>query len=255
MEDENVNKYLKNIQKIISSGNPKYMSYISKEYMTYRKVSPMISETIYSMIFKEVNKNKTSPYAIFLDQDGTISLESISDISKISNVSQFIAQVNELSSFNIDFKDLSANDLIIEGSEMAEELVKELNEENLSEKEVSDLSQKADNALQKVGILATIGGTIGTIATGIIAKIKKGIEKLKNKEIKNKLSEQQENNGEKMPEKEKVSGFSFDEICPKVEVNEKAVIENMNIAMIGNKENIKNSTYGDGDPDGDDLNI
>ena len=85
MAEENINNYLSYIQKIINSGNPKYMSYISKEYMKYVSSSPIIAETIESMIHKNVNINPQSPYAVFLDKDGSMSLESIDYISKISS--------------------------------------------------------------------------------------------------------------------------------------------------------------------------
>ena len=117
MAEENINNYLSYIQKIINSGNPKYMSYISKEYMKYVSSSPIIAETIESMIHKNVNINPQSPYAVFLDKDGSMSLESIDSISKISNIEEFSTQVQELSKYGIDFKNLTSQDLIIEGLE------------------------------------------------------------------------------------------------------------------------------------------
>ena len=35
-EENNINVYLTSIQKMIRSGSPKYMSYISKQYMKYK---------------------------------------------------------------------------------------------------------------------------------------------------------------------------------------------------------------------------
>lgn len=240
MEDEKLKYYLANINKLINNGNPKYMSYISKEYMTYRKISPIISEAIESMISKVVSRNNTSPYAIFLDQDGTISLESISNISKISNLSQFINQVQELSKVGVDFRDMSSEDLIIEGSEIAEELAKEIENEEISEKEINE---KEKTAIAKISIFVAIGGTIGKAAQSLITKIKQIISK---KETKEKVAEKNDISK---------SRLSFDEVCPRVEVNERKVIEKMNEAELEEKNKTISDTYGDGDPDGDDLDL
>ena len=66
MEEESVKKYLNNMNKIIRSDNPKYMSFVSREYMKYAKTSPVIAEAIGNMIFKRVNQNSKSPYSIFI---------------------------------------------------------------------------------------------------------------------------------------------------------------------------------------------
>lgn len=250
MEDEKLNKYLLNIQKIISSGGPKYISYISKEYMKYRTINPIISDKIHSIIFKEVSKNNSSPYAIFLDEDGTINLESMSDISKIDNISQFIRQIEALSKVGIDFRKISAEDLIIEGSEIAEKLAQDLENENISEKEASDLSKNADDTIEKVGALAVIGGTIGAMASRIFARIKAGMQKLGNRKPQAKL--------EKPQEKSEPIEYTTREstlICPKVEVNEAEAIAKMNEKSEETEKAQNTDTYGDGDPDGDDLNL
>ncbi len=105
MENENgyVNKYLTEIHKIIRSGNPRFISYIAKEYMKYRRVNPHLSDLIQMMISEESTKNPESPYAIFMDDDGSINLENINEISRISDVSQFIKQVEELSKVRYRF--------------------------------------------------------------------------------------------------------------------------------------------------------
>ncbi len=253
MEDNNTNKYLENIQKIIRRGNPKHISYIAKEYMRYRQINPSVSDSIYSMIFNEVTRNSYSPYAVFLDQDGTISLESVSDISKITNVSEFIDHVQELSKLNIDFRDLSSDDLIIEGNEIAEELAQKLENEELTEEEAKSTVEQANKTVGKVGALALIGGTIGAMATSLINRIKTGISKIRTKKIEQPAQEQE--NQEKPQVKEVRNETSFDEICPKVDVDEEKAIKEMNMAKMNKEKTRTTDTYGDGDPDGDDIDL
>lgn len=241
MEDEKIKNYLSNINRLINNSNPKYMSYISKEYMTYRNINPVISRAIESMIIKNVSSNNTSPYAIFLDKDGTISLETISNISKISDLSEFINQVQTLSKLNVNFKDMSAEDLIIEGSTIAEDLAKELEGQEVSKEEII---QKEKAAIAKISIFTTIGGTIGKVAQSLIAKIKEIVLKkeLQEKEIvkNNDISD---------------SRLSFDKVCPKVKIDERKVIKEMNKTELEDNKKIISDTYGDGDPDGDDLDL
>ena len=158
--------------------------------MKYAKTSPVIAEAIGNMIFKRVNQNSKSPYSIFLHDNGSVCLDSMSDISKISNVAEFITHVEELSKVGIDFKDISADDLIIEGDEIAEEIAKELDKKDLTEEDIENIENKASKSIAKIGILATIGGAIGAKATGIFAKLKDKISGLKNKKIKTQSQEQ-----------------------------------------------------------------
>ena len=270
MAEENINNYLSYIQKIINSGNPKYMSYISKEYMKYVSSSPIIAETIESMIHKNVNINPQSPYAVFLDKDGSMSLESIDSISKISNIEEFSTQVQELSKYGIDFKNLTSQDLIIEGSEMAEELAKEVEEaENLSSKEQEAVKEKAEVTVTKLTGLALIGGTIGGMARGLLSKIRSGLAKLTGKKSKEDV-EKEENKkeaisdeertrlekieiGKKNMEKEK----KFDDVCPKQDVDEEKALNVKAYSKGTEQDQLRKNTdtYGDGDPDGDDLDI
>lgn len=192
MEEESVKKYLNNMNKIIRSDNPKYMSFVSREYMKYAKTSPVIAEAIGNMIFKRVNQNSKSPYSIFLHDNGSVCLDSMSDISKISNVSEFITHVEELSKVGIDFKDISADDLIIEGDEIAEEISKELDKKDLTEEDIENIENKASKSIAKIGILATIGGAIGAKATGIFAKLKDKLSGLKNKKVQAQSQKQTE---------------------------------------------------------------
>ena len=254
MEEESVKKYLNNMNKIIRSDNPKYMSFVSREYMKYAKTSPVIAEAIGNMIFKRVNQNSKSPYSIFLHDNGSVCLDSMSDISKISNVSEFITHVEELSKVGIDFKDISADDLIIEGDEIAEEIAKELDKKDLTEEDIENIENKASKSIAKIGILATIGGAIGAKATGIFAKLKDKISGLKNKKVQAQSHEQTEKESTQQTSKKVVN--NFDEVCPRVVVNEELAIEKMQAKKLENKDKTKNTdTYGDGDPDGDDLDL
>ena len=252
MEEESVKKYLNNMNKIIRSDNPKYMSFVSREYMKYAKTSPVIAEAIGNMIFKRVNQNSKSPYSIFLHDNGSVCLDSMSDISKISNVAEFITHVEELSKVGIDFKDISADDLIIEGDEIAEEIAKELDKKDLTEEDIENIENKASKSIAKIGILATIGGAIGAKATGIFAKLKDKISGLKNK--KNQTQSQEQTEKEPIKQTSKKAENNFDEVCPRVVVNEEMAIEKMQSNKLENKT--KNTdTYGAGDPDGDDRDL
>ncbi len=261
MDEMNLNKYLTSISKIIRSDNPKFMAYVSKEYMKYRTINPVISETIESMIFNQVTRNSKSPYAIFLDYDHTINLDAMNDISRISNIPEFISHVQELSKYDVDFHDLSSDDLIIEGSEIADKLAQDLENENLSEEEVKTTEEKADTAIKKMGILALIGGTIGAAATTAIAKIKGALSRRnthpKGQAVKNEEKEQDVSELKSEPViKSAKNESSFDEICPKVNVDEKKVIKEMQTQNENNEQTRKKvDTYGDGDPDGDDIDL
>ena len=125
IEDENVKKYISSMNKIIASGNPKYLSYVCKEYMTYKKNNPVLALILENMIRKEA-KDSGSIYAILIDNDNGINLEAASDISKITNVADFIKNVDALAEQNVDFGDLTSEELIIEGMEIAEELAREI---------------------------------------------------------------------------------------------------------------------------------
>ena len=238
MEEESVKKYLNNMNKIIRSDNPKYMSFVSREYMKYAKTSPVIAEAIGNMIFKRVNQNSKSPYSIFLHDNGSVCLDSMSDISKISNVAEFITHVEELSKVGIDFKDISADDLIIEGDEIAEEIAKELDKKDLTEEDIENIENKASKSIAKIGILATIGGAIGAKATGIFAKLKDKISGLKNKKIQTQSQEQTEK--EPIKQTSKKAENNFDEVCPRVVVNEEMAIEKMQSNKGGMRNMMKN---------------
>ena len=124
MTEDKEKMYLSSLNKLIKSGSPKYLSYVSKEYMRNKDINPQIALAISCMIQKEAN-DEGSVYGIFLDSNGAINLDSMSDISKISNLNEFIGTVENLAEFNIDFSDLTADELIKEGEHIAEELARE----------------------------------------------------------------------------------------------------------------------------------
>ena len=124
MTEEEEKYYLSCLNKIIKCGNPKYLSYISKEYMKVKDANPQIALAITCMIQKEATEDK-SVYAIFLDNDGSININAMSDISKITEIDQFVSTVQDLSQFDVDFSDMSADELIIEGEAIAEQLAAE----------------------------------------------------------------------------------------------------------------------------------
>ena len=243
MEEKSLNDYISNIQKMIRTGNPKYMPYISREYVKYLKVNPMISDLIETILYKEVNLKPQNPYSIFLDDDGTINMDSISDISKITDLATFITQVENLSKFEVDFKDMTSEELIIEGEAIVEELEKELEKENISEEEVHVISEKADNALKKIGIFAGISTTVMSIFSAIKDKLIK---------VKNKKDVKVKEKEIKKQEKQTMVEESF---VPKVDIDEEKAINDMKKIKARRLEMHEKNNYGDGDPDGDDIDL
>lgn len=243
MEEKSLNDYISNIQEMIRTGNPKYMPYISREYVKYLKVNPMISDLIETILYKEVNLKPQNPYSIFLDDDGTINMDSISDISKITDLATFITQVENLSKFEVDFKDMTSEELIIEGEAIVEELEKELEKENISEEEIHVISEKADNALKKIGIFAGISTTVMSIFSAIKDKLIK---------VKNKKDVKVKEKEIKKQEKQTMVEESF---VPKVDIDEEKAINDMKKMKARRLEMHEKNNYGDGDPDGDDIDL
>ena len=66
IENEEMTKYISNMNKIIRNGNPKYLSFVSKEYMKYKKNNPVIAMVMEDMIRKEAAE-QGSIYAIFIN--------------------------------------------------------------------------------------------------------------------------------------------------------------------------------------------
>ena len=244
MTEDKEKIYLSSLNKLIKSGSPKYLSYVSKEYMRNKDINPQIALAISCMIQKEAN-DEGSVYGIFLDCNGTINLDSMSDISRISNLSEFIGTVEDLAEFNIDFSDLTADELIIEGEQIAENLAREA---EMLEQEISnivvdettdlsstetDLSSKSSEIIAKATVFAGISAAVA----GIVQRIKSTISRiglvLSGKKVENdtKKTEKKEEQVKK-DEKNEIDNRGLgnnrqirrekevdDSFCPKVKIN------------------------------------
>lgn len=243
MTEEEEKYYLSCLNKIIKCGNPKYLSYISKEYMKVKDANPQIALAITCMIQKEATEDK-SVYAIFLDNDGSININAMSDISKITEIDQFVNTVQDLSQFDVDFSDMSADELIIEGEAIAEQLAAEAesleNEiNNISVDETtnietteSDITNKSNEIMSKaVGFAAVSAAAAAIVARikGVLARISSSLTGKKQENVKAEKTEQEKEDEDKnnilnsaaKKVKEKVLDDSF---CPKVKIDvEKAV--------------------------------
>lgn len=245
MTEEEEKYYLSCLNKIIKCGNPKYLSYISKEYMKVKDANPQIALAITCMIQKEATEDK-SVYAIFLDNDGSININAMSDISKITEIDQFVSTVQDLSQFDVDFSDMSADELIIEGEAIAEQLAAEAesleNEiNNISVDETtnieateSDITNKSNEIMSKaVGFAAVSAAAAAIVARikGVLARISSSLtgKKQEQENVKAEKTEQEKEDEDKnnilnsaaKKVKEKVLDDSF---CPKVKIDvEKAV--------------------------------
>ena len=244
MTEDKEKIYLSSLNKLIKSGSPKYLSYVSKEYMRNKDINPQIALAISCMIQKEAN-DEGSVYGIFLDSNGTINLDSMSDISRISNLSEFIGTVEDLAEFNIDFSDLTADELIIEGEQIAENLAREaemLEQEilnivvvettYLSSTETA-LSSKSSEIIAKATVFAGISAAVA----GIVQRIKSTISRIglvlsgKKVESDTKKTEKKEEQVKK-DEKNEIDNRGLgnnrqirrekevdDSFCPKVKIN------------------------------------
>lgn len=245
MTEEEEKYYLSCLNKIIKCGNPKYLSYISKEYMKVKDANPQIALAITCMIQKEATEDK-SVYAIFLDNDGSININAMSDISKITEIDQFVSTVQDLSQFDVDFSDMSADELIIEGEAIAEQLAAEAesleNEiNNISVDETtnieateSDITNKSNEIMSKAVGFAAVSAAAAAIVTrikGVLARISSSLtgKKQEQENVKAEKTEQEKEDEDKKnilnsaakKVKEKVLDDSF---CPKVKIDvEKAV--------------------------------
>lgn len=231
-EDENIKKYIASINKLIKSGNPKYLAYISKEYMKLRTNNKMVSLLVEDMIKKEATL-PGSVYAVFIDNDNSINLDVMNDISKITNLADFIKNINALSEQNVDFGELTSDELIIEGMEIAEKLAKEVDKieeninyddyeslENIEENVTSEIQAKTDGALKKVTAIGVI--TLGVKA--IIENIKGRIGSIISKVNKKKQLKNIEKKNEQKEETVKLDNTDF---IQKVNIDEKSVINQM----------------------------
>ena len=252
MEEFELKKYLYNLNKMIKSENPKFISCVSREYM--KNQSNAISEAIRDMIFNEVHRNTNSLYSIFLDEDGSINLENMSDISRISDLNDFIRNVELLCESNVDLSRVTSEDLTAEADELAKKYEIEAEEEIQKVEEsadVQDSQNKIGGILAKLGIFATIGGVIGSSFRKAISRIRGKSARISDTNQEEKVSSETA-----IPQEKNAGNQTFDEICSKVDIDEKAAIKSMNIKHIEDNIKRKNTdTYGDGDPDGDDIDL
>ena len=238
IEDENGNKYIASMNKIIASGNPKYLSYVCKEYITYKKNNPVLAMILENMIRKEAS-DTGSVYAILIDNDNTINIEAASDISKITNVADFIKNVDALSEQDVDFGDLTSDELIIEGMEIAEELAREIEElennidsENITQSESieAEIDSKTENALGKI----TFFGVMAATFKSVVEKIKERLnstkfklkERVKSKIAQNKVNKEEKNKEKKTENPKRVKANN--DFIPKVSIDEEKIIREMN---------------------------
>ena len=143
--------------------------------MKYRKANPVIATVMEDIIRKEAS-DKGSIYAIFIDNDNGINLEAMSDISKITNTADFIKNVEALSSQDIDFGDLTSDELIIEGMEIAEQLAREI--------------ETLENSMnyEDEGAVTTLDEQVEEKTSGVLSKLESGGNmKERTNEAKNKI--------------------------------------------------------------------
>ena len=245
MTEEEEKYYLSCLNKIIKCGNPKYLSYISKEYMKVRDTNPQIALAITCMIQKEATEDK-SVYAIFLDNDGSININAMSDISKITEIGQFVSTVQDLSQYDVDFSDMSADELIIEGEAIAEQLAAEaeslenqinnipIDENTNIEETESDITNKSNEIMNKAigfaavsaavaAIVARIKSVISRIASSLTGK-KQEQDNVKMKKNEQEKSDKDKNNLLNNANKKLKDKVLDDSFCPRVKIDvEKAV--------------------------------
>lgn len=245
MTEEEEKYYLSCLNKIIKCGNPKYLSYISKEYMKVRDTNPQIALAITCMIQKEATEDK-SVYAIFLDNDGSININAMSDISKITEIGQFVSTVQDLSQYDVDFSDMSADELIIEGEAIAEQLAAEaeslenqinnisVDETTNIEETESDITNKLNEIMNKAIGFAAVSAAAAAIVTrikSVISRIASSLTGKKQEQANVKMEKNEQEKSDKDKNnllnnatkklKDKVLDDSF---CPRVKIDvEKAV--------------------------------
>ena len=233
MTEAEEKKYLSSMNKIIKSGNPKYLSYVSKEYMRFKDANPQIALALTCMIQKEA-EDKSSVYGIFLDNGGNINLDSMNDISRISNLNEFINTVESLSEQNVDFSDLTSDELIKEGESIAEDLAREAEMleaeiDSVVVDENTDLSQSeaevesnASDMIAKVSVFAAIGGVVAAAVSRIqnaITRIRSTISRKQVESSEIKEEKKQEENQKEEENKQVEENGKDDSFCPKVVID------------------------------------
>ena len=280
VEQDNMKAYIANMNKIINAGNPKYLAYVCKEFASAKKNNPVLANILENIILKE-SHDKDSCYRILIDTDNKINLDALYDISKIQNVPDFIKKVDALSSQDIDFKDLTGDELIIEGMDIAEELANEvdsidsnLDSEEAYEAKVEEVESKVEDKTGSLLGKAAVGVGIFAILKNVISKmkvnIKSSILRVKDKakfkkeqkdDIKNDLENKASVDQNKGTSKKETSTKSLNNsFIQKVDVDEEKAIANMKSKDNSQKAKIRqNSMPDDGfndtsDDDFDDNN-
>lgn len=236
MTESSEKLYLSSLNKLIKSGSPKYLSYISKEYMRNKDTNPQVALAISCMIQKEANDDG-SVYGIFLDSNGSINLDAMSDISKISNLNEFVGTVQNLAEFDIDFSDLTADELIKEGEQIAEELAKEAERleqqiENITIDESTDLSStetEIESKSSEILAKATAFAGVSTVIAAVVARIKSTIGRISNvfagKKNESETKKTEENDKKEEVKKDRITKEQDESFCPKVKIDIGKVVE------------------------------
>lgn len=256
VEQDNMKAYIVNLNKIINSGNPKYLAYVCKEFTNAKKNNPVLSNIIESIILKEA-KEPDSCYRILVDNDNGINLEALYDISNIQNIPDFIKRVDALSAQDVDFKELTSDDLIIEGMEIAEELAKEVEEidkkvdigdQKIDETAVEEVESKVENktknllgkAAAGVGVVAIVKIAIAKVRSTISGSILKLKDKFKKKKEKTDINKDKKEKEDSKDNKQNDSGF-----IQKVDVDEEKAIANMKSKAQTQKSKIRQNDVND----------
>lgn len=259
MEDIETKKYISNMNKIISRGNPKYVSYVSREYMNAKRNNPILSMILEEMIKKEA-KETGSIYAIFIDNDNTINLEAMSDISKITNVAEFIKNIEALAGQKVDFGELTSDELIIEGMEIAEELARQIDEiEQMKSQEIDEsVTQNAEakvNSLTGKIALTGVRGIFQTIINFARNKLSLLFGNIRNN-IDAKKNTNLENENPTLKDVSKGNKKESEDFIPKFDIDEAAAIRKMQESRNAGKSKLKSNDITDdfsGDSSEDDF--
>lgn len=212
-KNESNSVYLSTMNKIIKSGNPKYVSYVSREYMKLQNTDPNTALAIFVMM-QTAARNKESVYNIFMDNDGTINKDAVDDVARIENLNEFVDTVQNLSEHDLDFSTVTSDDLIKEGEQIAIELEQEANQleneinnveidedgNNIDEVE-SQIDNKSSNILAKASLLAVIGGSVAAVLNrlkGTFSNMKNRLtgKKIEAEDYKKDVEENKEINGD-----------------------------------------------------------
>ena len=265
MEDrkEKVEKYKANMNIIIRSDNPIYVTYVSNEYMRLIKEDPSLALEIQNLI-KLYSKKPNSIYSKLVDKDGTINFEAISDFSKVSNISELAKNIEALTGQNIDLSTVTSDEIISSGMEIAENLAREADNiessidfesGNVDESVVTGLEEQTENAVQIASRMGAAGAGILGIIAAVRSKIANILGKIRNG--KNKAHNKENINNEKINSKKtdlSNSNKDVESFVPKVTtpvINK--IIKKEEKESIKNKKGFNVDGTDDYDPSDDDV--